>query len=87
MGWLQSPVKGSQEGGDRPAPLTVAVHLGDLLGTGVWPWASSTPSPGMWRLKLGSRKQWPEENNCLCKLTTYKDQPPSVLGLDCIPLP
>ena len=55
-------------GGQRQTPPTptqnVAVHLGDLL---------QTPSPGMWGLKLGSKKQWPAENNCLHRLTSYKD--------------
>ena len=33
----------------------------------------STPAPRMWMLQLGIRKHWPAENNCLHRLTTYKD--------------
>ena len=66
---------GSQEDGDRPPPHppNVAVHLGDLLRTWVQPGAGPAPSAGMWSLKLGSKKQWPEDNNCLHRLTTTKD--------------
>ena len=30
----------------------------------------------MGRLKLGSKKQWPAENNCLHRSTSYKDPLP-----------
>ena len=56
----------SQEDREKPPPPppNVAIYVGDLL---------CTPFPRMWRLKLGSKKQWPVENNCLHRLTTYKD--------------
>ena len=54
---------GSQEDGDiPPQPPNMSVHIGYLL----W-----TPSPRMWMLKLGSKKQWLVENNCLHRLISY----------------
>ena len=57
---------GSQEDRDRPPPhpQNVAVDLGELQ----W-----TPSPGMWMLKLGGKKRWPAEKNCLLRWTTFKN--------------
>ena len=40
-----------------------------------------------WRLNLGSKKPQPLENDCLYRLTTYKDELPLVLGLDPLPIP
>ena len=56
---------GSQEDSDRP-PHQPPMWLFPLE-------TSFRPSPRMWRLKLGSKKQRPEENNCLPRLTIYKD--------------
>ena len=65
---------GSQEDGHgHPQPLNVTVHLGDLLWTWVQPSKRLTSFSGMCMLKLGIKKQWPVENNCLDRLTTYKD--------------
>ena len=66
-----------------PTPPNVTVHLADLL----W-----TPPPKMWRLTLGSKKQWPVENTCLPRLTSYGlsalchgNRPPTHPSLDLSP--
>ena len=63
-GWNDRFSEDSDRLPPHPNSPNVAVHLGDLL----W-----TPFSGMCMLKLGSKKQWPAENNCLHRLTTYKD--------------
>ena len=56
----------------HPIP-NVAIHLEDQLPTWVWTCSRFILSPGMWMLKLGSKIQWLVENQCLHRLTTYKD--------------
>lgn len=57
--------------------------LGDMGPAGTRP----ASLPRLWRLKLGSKKQWPVENNCLQRLTTCQDSLPPTrpLTLPCSP--
>ena len=56
------------EGEGGCSPWRTAVDM----GTAQHQTTKLTPFPGMWRFKLGSKNQWPLENNCLHRLTTYK---------------
>ena len=68
------PLIGSQEDGDRPpTPRMWLFTLETHWGHGYGPAQDLHPLPGMWMLKLGSKKQRPVENTCWLRLTTYTD--------------
>ena len=76
----------SQEVGDPPLECGCSPWrrlLGDMGLAGTRP----ASLPRLWRLKLGSKKQWPVENNCLQRLTTCQDSLPPTrpLTLPCSP--